>query len=33
MSDFEIHIPARKKQAIAERDAAVKVTGYDKVEV
>ena len=27
MSDFEIHIPARKKQAIAEKDAAVKVTG------
>lgn len=27
MSDFEIHIPARKKQAITEKDAAVKVTG------
>ena len=27
MSDFKIHIPARKKQAIAEKDAAVKVTG------
>lgn len=27
MSEFEIHIPARKKQAIAEKDAAVKVTG------
>ena len=27
MSDFKIHIPARKKQAITEKDAAVKVTG------
>lgn len=27
MSEFEIRIPARKKQAIAEKDAAVKVTG------
>lgn len=27
MSDFEIRIPARKKQAITEKDAAVKVTG------
>ena len=27
MSDFEIHIPARKKQAITEKDAAVKLTG------
>lgn len=27
MSDFEIHIPARKKQPITEKDAAVKVTG------
>ena len=27
MSDFKVHIPARKKQAIAEKDAAVKVTG------
>lgn len=27
MSEFEIHIPARKKQATAEKDAAVKVTG------
>lgn len=26
MSEFEIHIPARKKQAITEKDAAVKVT-------
>lgn len=25
MSEFEIHIPARKKQAITEKDAAVKV--------
>lgn len=29
MSDFEIHIPARKKQAITEKDAAVKVTGEE----
>ena len=27
MSNFEIHIPARKKPTIAEKDAAVKVTG------
>lgn len=27
VSEFEIHIPARKKQATAEKDAAVKVTG------
>lgn len=27
MSEFEIRIPARKKQAITEKDAAVKVTG------
>lgn len=27
MSNFEIRIPARKKQAIDEKDAAVKVTG------
>lgn len=27
MSKFEIRIPARKKQAITEKDAAVKVTG------
>lgn len=27
MSNFEIRIPARKKQAITEKDAAVKVTG------
>lgn len=27
MSDFEIHIPARKKQSITEKGAAVKVTG------
>lgn len=27
MSNFEIRIPARKKQAIAEKDATVKVTG------
>ena len=27
MTEFEIHIPARKKPTIAEKDAAVKVTG------
>lgn len=27
MSKFEIRIPARKKQAITEKDAAAKVTG------
>lgn len=27
MSEFKIHIPARKKQTITEKDAAVKVTG------
>ena len=27
MNEFEIRIPARKKQAITEKDAAVKVTG------
>lgn len=27
MSDFEIHIPARKKAVVSERDMAVKVTG------
>ena len=27
MSEFEIRIPARKKQAITEKDASVKVTG------
>lgn len=27
MTEFEIHIPARKKAAVSERDMAVKVTG------
>lgn len=27
MSEFEIHIPARKKAVVSERDIAVKVTG------
>ncbi len=27
MSEFEIHIPARKKAVVSERDMAVKVTG------
>lgn len=27
MSEFEIHIPARKKAIVSERDMAVKVTG------
>ncbi|MDY5881929.1 MAG: hypothetical protein SPJ65_01175 [Roseburia sp.] len=27
MTEFEIHIPARKKPTIAEKDATVKVTG------
>lgn len=27
MSEFEIHIPARKKALVSERDMAVKVTG------
>lgn len=27
MTEFEIHIPARKKPTIVEKDAAVKVTG------
>ena len=27
MSEFEIHIPARKKAIVQERDMAVKVTG------
>lgn len=31
MTEFEIHIPARKKAVVSERDMAVKVTGeaYD----
>lgn len=27
MTEFEIHIPARKKAVVSERDMAVKVTG------
>nr|DAH48717.1 MAG TPA: hypothetical protein [Caudoviricetes sp.] len=27
MTEFEIHIPARKKTVVSERDMAVKVTG------
>jgi hypothetical protein len=27
MTEFEIHIPARKKAIVSERDMAVKVTG------
>lgn len=27
MSEFEIHIPSRKKAVVSERDMAVKVTG------
>lgn len=27
MTEFEIHIPARKKVVVSERDMAVKVTG------
>lgn len=27
MSEFEIHIPARKKAVVSERDMTVKVTG------
>lgn len=27
MTEFEVHIPARKKAVVSERDMAVKVTG------
>lgn len=29
MTEFEIHIPARKKAVVSERDMAVKVTGEE----